>query len=160
MSVQQQEPELDELYRELILDHYKQPRNRKTLERADVVAEGYNPVCGDEIEMQLAFEDGALADIGLQSRGCSISQASGSMMSELMKGKGVEEIRRLSDEFQQMMTTPDGAVPEDLGDLEALQGVARFAVRVKCATLPWHTLEDGIAQHERGEGGVVKREEA
>ena len=152
------EPELDDLYRELILDHYRSPRNRAPLAHADVVAEGYNPVCGDEIEMQLGFDDGRLADIGLKARGCSISQASGSMMTELVKGKDVAEIRRLSDEFKQMMTDPEAPVPADLGDLEALQGVGRFAVRVKCATLPWHTLEDGLAQHERGDG-VVKHEE-
>jgi nitrogen fixation NifU-like protein len=81
------------------------------------------------------------------------------MMSELVKGKDVEEIRRLSDEFKAMLTDPEAGVPEDLGDLEALQGVGKFAVRVKCATLPWHTLADGIAQHERGDG-VVRREES
>ncbi|HZP56643.1 MAG TPA: SUF system NifU family Fe-S cluster assembly protein [Dehalococcoidia bacterium] len=153
------EPELDELYRELILDHYKNPRNRKKLAHADVVAEGYNPVCGDEVEMELDFDGETLTDIGIVGRGCSISQASGSMMSDLVQGKSIAEIRRLADEFKQMMTDADAPAPEDLGDLEALQGVAKFAVRVKCATLPWHTLADGIAQHERGDG-AVSREEA
>lgn len=156
--MQRQELELDELYRELILDHYKSPRHHRRLDAPDVVAEGYNPVCGDEIEMQLAFDGETLTDIGVIGRGCSISRASGSMMSELVKGKGVGEIRHLSDEFTQMMTQPDGTVPEDLGDLEALQGVAKFAVRVKCATLAWHTLADGIEQHEKG-NGTVRREE-
>ena len=159
MQQRQPEPVLDELYRELILDHYKRPRNRDIPSNAQVRAEGYNPVCGDEVEMGLVFEDGTVADIGLVSRGCSISQASGSMMSELVKGKDIEEIRRLSDEFKEMLTNPEAGVPEDLGDLEALQGVGKFAVRVKCATLPWHTLADGIAQHERGDG-VVRREES
>ena len=153
-----QELQLDELYRELILDHYKRPRHREPLAHADIVAEGYNPVCGDEIEMQLAFDGERLSGIGIKGRGCSISQASGSMMSELVEGKEVAEIRHLSDEFKQMMTAPDAAVPEDLGDLEALQGVGKFAVRVKCATLAWHTLADGIEQHQRGDG-VVRREE-
>jgi len=157
--MQQSEPPLDELYRELILDHYKNPRNKKRLASADVVAEGYNPLCGDEVEMQLEFDGEKLADIGIVGRGCSISQASGSMMSELVQGRSVAEIRRLSDEFKQMMTDAGGAVPEELGDLEALQGVAKFAVRVKCATLPWHTLEDGLDQHEKGDG-VVQREES
>jgi nitrogen fixation NifU-like protein len=156
--MQRQELELDELYRELILDHYKNPRHHTPLDHAAVVAEGYNPVCGDEIEMQLNFDDGRLTEIGIIGRGCSISQASGSMMSELVTGKSIGEIRRLTDEFQQMLTQPDGDVPEELGDLEALQGVAKFAVRVKCATLAWHTLADGIAQHERGDG-AVRREE-
>jgi nitrogen fixation NifU-like protein len=152
------EPQLDELYRELILDHYKSPRNHRRLARADVVAEGYNPACGDEVELDLAFDGATLEDIGLVSRGCSISQASGSMMTELVKGKDAGQIRRLAAEFKKMMTDPEGEPPEELGDLEALQGVAKFAVRVKCATLPWHTLEDGLAQHENG-GGAVKREE-
>ncbi len=153
-----QELQLDELYRELILDHYKNPRHREKLEHADVVAEGYNPVCGDEVEMQLNFEGDRVTDIGVIGRGCSISQASGSMMSELVEGKSFDEIRRLADEFKHMMTAPDDAVPEDLGDLEALQGVGKFAVRVKCATLAWHTLADGIKQHQNGDG-AVRREE-
>ena len=158
MQQRQPEPVLDELYRELILDHYKHPRHRNQLEHADVVAEGYNPVCGDEVEIQLDFNGDRVSDIGIIGRGCSISQASGSMMSELVQGKPIAEIRRLTDEFKQMMTNPEGAPPEDLGDLEALQGVGKFAVRVKCATLAWHTLEDGIQQHEHGDG-TVRREE-
>ena len=155
----QPELELDELYRELILDHYKHPRHNERLPAADVVAEGYNPLCGDEIEMQLTFDGDALSGIGITGRGCAISRASGSMMSELVLGKSVDEIRRLTDEFKEMMTNADAPAPEDLGDLEALQGVARFAVRVKCATLAWHTLADGIEQHEKGDG-VVHREES
>ena len=154
-----QELGLDELYRELILDHYKRPRHHEPLDRADVIAEGYNPVCGDEIEMQLAFDGARLSGIGIKSRGCSISQASGSMMSELVEGREIGEIRHLTEEFQHMLTAPEAEVPADLGDLEALQGVGKFAVRVKCATLAWHTLADGIAQHEKGDG-VVRREEA
>jgi nitrogen fixation NifU-like protein len=153
-----QELQLDELYRELILDHYKHPRHHEKLAAADVVAEGYNPVCGDEVEMQLKFEGDRLSDIGILGRGCSISQASGSMMSDLVLGKDVAEIRRLSDEFKGMMTDAEAPVPEDLGDLEALQGVAKFAVRVKCATLAWHTLADGIEQHEKG-GAAARHEE-
>src|SRR5947209_16346260 len=111
-----QELELDELYRELILDHYRNPRHQRPPAHAEVVAEGYNPVCGDEVAMQLHFDQGGLAGIGLQSRGCSISRASGSMMSDLVEGKSIEEIRRLSGEFQQMLTAPDSPVPADLGD--------------------------------------------
>jgi nitrogen fixation NifU-like protein len=154
-----QEFELDELYRELILDHYKHPRHHAHLANADVVAEGYNPVCGDEVDMELNFAGDTLTDIGVLGRGCSISQASGSMMSDLVTGKTIAQIRALTEEFKTMLTEPDGDVPEDLGDLEALQGVAKFAVRVKCATLAWHTLADGIAQHEAGDG-VVHREES
>ncbi len=154
----QPEPLLDELYRELILDHYKHPRHHKALPSPDVVAEGYNHVCGDEVTMQLAFDGDVLEDLGINGRGCSISQASGSMMSELVEGKSIGEIRRLSGEFKRMLTDEGAPVPDDLGDLEALQGVAKFAVRVKCATLAWHTLEDGMAQHERGDGAVTREE--
>ena len=143
------EPELDELYRDLILDHYKRPRNHAIPADSQVRAEGYNPVCGDEVEMGIVFDGDRVADVGLVGHGCSISQASGSMMSELVKGK----------RFEKMLTNSEAGVPEELGDLEALQGVGKFAARVKCATLAWHTLADGIAQHERGDG-IVKREEA
>lgn len=159
MSLQRPEPELDELYREVILDHYKRPHHQERLPDPDVVAEGYNPVCGDEVEMTLKFDGDRLTGIGLVGRGCSISQASGSMMTDVVLEKDVAEIRRLTDQFKQMLTEPDAPIPEDLGDLEALQGVGKFAVRVKCATLPWHTLADGIAQHERG-NGEVRREES
>jgi nitrogen fixation NifU-like protein len=159
MQQRQPEPELDELYRELILDHYRRPRHHERLSDPDVVAEGYNPVCGDEVEMQLKFDGDRLDAIGLIGHGCSISQASGSMMSDLVEGKQITEIRRLTDEFKQMLTNPDLEPPADLGDLEALQGVGKFAVRVKCATLAWHTLADGIEQHEQGDGAVRHEEE-
>ena len=153
------ELELDELYRELILDHYKHPRHRDKLAEPDVKAEGFNPVCGDEIEMELNFDGERLSAIGVRGRGCSISQASASMMSDLVEGKSADEIRRLSTQFSTMLTQPDVEVPEELGDLEALQGVGKFAVRVKCATLAWHTLGEGLDQHEKGDGGSVRIEE-
>lgn len=159
MSLQRPEPELDELYRELILDHYKHPHHREPLSDPDVVAEGYNPVCGDEIEMHLKFDGDRVADIGVIARGCSISQASGSMMTDLVIGKKPEDIARLTGEFKEMLTSPEAEIPEELGDLEALQGVGKFAVRVKCATLAWHTLADGIEQHQKGDG-VVRHEES
>lgn len=158
MSLSTPEPEFDELYRELILDHYRNPRNRRSLPAADVVAEGYNPLCGDEVELQLKFDDGSIGEIGFTGRGCSISQASGSMLTELVAGRRADEVRRLSGLFTKMMTEPDGEPPEELGDLEALQGVAKYPVRVKCATLAWHTLEDALKQREEG-GGSVRHEE-
>jgi nitrogen fixation NifU-like protein len=108
--------------------------------------------------MELDFSGNRLEAIGVRGRGCSISQASASMMSDLVEGKSIEEIRHLNSRFADMMRSPEAEVPEELGDLEALQGVAKFAVRVKCATLAWHTLEDGLEQHEKGDG-VVRREE-
>lgn len=158
MSPSIPEPEFDELYRELILDHYRHPRHNQPLAEPDVVAEGYNPLCGDEVELQLKFEDGVIQDVAFRGRGCSISQASGSMLTEAVLGKSVEEAERLIELFTTMMKTPEGDVPEELGDLEAFQGVAKFPVRVKCATLAWHTLEDGLKQRAAGER-LVRHEE-
>jgi nitrogen fixation NifU-like protein len=152
------EPEFDELYRELILDHYRSPRHREPLAQADVVAEGYNPLCGDEVELRIDFEDGVVRDLSVTGRGCSISQASGSMLTDAVIGKPVNEVRRLAALFTEMVTDPEAEPPEELGDLEALHGVAKFPVRVKCATLAWHTLEDGLKQREAG-GGVARHEE-
>ncbi len=152
------EPEFDELYRELILDHYRSPRHSEPLADPDVVAEGYNPLCGDEVELGLSFENGVVTDLGCRGRGCSISQASGSMLTEAVIGKPVGEVRRLIDLFTKMMTDPEEEPPVELGDLEALQGVAKFPVRIKCATLAWHTLGDGLDQREAG-GHVARHEE-
>jgi nitrogen fixation NifU-like protein len=138
------EPELDDLYRELILDHYRAPRNRGKPAGATAEADGYNPLCGDEIQVWVAVKDGKIEDAGFAGRGCSISQASGSMMTEALKGRSVEEARELIRAFTAMMTSPDAEPAVDLGDLEAFQGVARFAVRVKCATLAWHVLEEAL----------------
>ena len=142
------EPELDELYRELILDHYRNPRNRVPLESPAVVAEGYNPLCGDEVELRLSVEGDVISDVSFTGRGCSISQASGSMLTEAIKGKTVAQARALMALFTRMMTDPDFVSEEDVGDLEALQGVAKYPVRVKCATLAWHTLQDGLDRHD------------
>ena len=158
MSQPVPEPEFDALYREIILDHYRNPRRHEPLPAPDVVAEGYNPLCGDEVELRLAFDDGRIRDLSFHGRGCSISQASGSMLTDAVIGKPVEEVRRLVGMFTKMLTEPEGEPPEELGDLEALQGVAKFPVRVKCATLAWHTLEDGLKQQEAG-GQLVRHEE-
>jgi nitrogen fixation NifU-like protein len=141
------EPELDELYRELILDHYRNPRNREPLESPAVVAEGYNPLCGDEVELRLSIEGDVVSDVSFTGRGCSISQASGSMMTEAIKGKTVAQVRALAALFTRMMTDPEFVPEEDVGDMEALQGVAKYPVRVKCATLAWHALQDGLDRH-------------
>jgi nitrogen fixation NifU-like protein len=141
------EPELDELYRELILDHYRNPRNREPLESPAVVAEGYNPLCGDEVELRLNIEGDVISDVSFTGRGCSISQASGSMLTEAVKGKTVAQARALAALFTRMMTDPEFVPEEDVGDLEALQGVAKYPVRVKCATLAWHALQDALDRH-------------
>lgn len=136
---------LDELYREVILDHYSHPRNRGVADPADVIREGANPLCGDELRVSLRVRDGIVEEIRSEGKGCSISQASASMMTELVKGKRVDEAARVIAAFKAMMHGE--APPEDvLGDLEALQGVRKFPVRVKCATLSWVTLEMALEE--------------
>ena len=158
MSQSIPEPEFDQLYREIILDHYRSPRHHEPLADPAVVAEGYNPLCGDELELRLRFENGTVSDVSLTGRGCSISQASGSLLTDAILGKSTEEVRHLTELFTALVTDPEMEPPEEVGDLEALQGVAKFPVRVKCATLAWHTLQDALEQRETG-GGTVRHEE-
>jgi len=139
--------ELDELYREVVLDHYRNPRNRGRVKEPDIEAEGFNPFCGDEISLQLKLDgDGRIREVGFQGQGCSISQASASMMTEVLKGKSLADARRLIGIFKGMMhgKVPDEAELSELGDLEALQGVRKFPIRIKCALLAWTTLEEGL----------------
>jgi len=143
---------LDELYREVILDHYRNPRHQGTLEHADAHAEGSNPLCGDEIALDLALDGDRVTDVAITGRGCSISQASASMMAHAIAGKTIDEIRDLERRFKQLMSIEDGGGDdlehedlEALGDLAALQGVRRFPVRIKCADLPWTTLDEALA---------------
>jgi nitrogen fixation NifU-like protein len=146
------EPVLDDLYRELILDHYRHPRNKGELETRTARVEGYNPLCGDEIEVDMLIDDeGVIEDVAFKGRGCSISQASGSMMTDAVKGLSKQEAQRMLEAFTKMMTDPELEPDVDLGDLEAFQGVAKFPVRVKCATLAWHVLEEGL---EKGNGAM------
>ena len=143
-------PGLDDLYREIILDHYRSPRNRGELEPPAAHAVGHNPLCGDEIDVYLLVADGVVTDVKVGGQGCSISQSSASMMSQAVKGKPVAEVRALVRRFKGMMSIEDqteadadaaaAAAAVKLGDLEALQGVVKFPVRIKCATLAWNTL--------------------
>lgn len=141
---------LDDLYREVILDHYSHPRNKGVVDPADITREGANPLCGDEIRVSLRVRNGVVEDIRFEGKGCSISQASASMMTEQVKGKRVDEAGRLIEAFKAMMhgeRSEDATPGEDaLGDLEALQGVRKFPVRVKCATLSWVTLEMALGE--------------
>jgi nitrogen fixation protein NifU and related proteins len=138
----------DELYREVILDHYKSPRNRGHLEQPDAAAQGNNPLCGDEIEMSLSLRGDTIADITFDGKGCSISQASASMLTEAVKGQSLHDVHAVVAAFKNMMMG-DGTVDEDLlGDLEALQGVKKFPVRVKCATLAWNTLQEALDMYK------------
>ncbi|HUV10724.1 MAG TPA: SUF system NifU family Fe-S cluster assembly protein [Acidimicrobiia bacterium] len=149
---------LEDLYREIILDHYRAPRNRGELPVPPAhKVEGFNPLCGDEVVLYLDVDDGVVTDVRTAGQGCSISQASTSMMSSAVKGKPVDEARRVIWAFKSLMSIHEsqleGSAADDadaelaeiqLGDLEALQGVVKFPVRIKCATLAWNTLEQGL----------------
>src|SRR5262245_29587679 len=159
-------PGLEDLYREIILDHYRNPRNRGELSAPPATrVEGFNPLCGDEIVLYLDIEGDVVRDIRIGGQGCSISQSSASMMSSAVKGRSIDEVRALSRAFKGMMSIheqsldgepeSDGAggngsgdgsgdVEVKLGDLEALRGVVKFPVRIKCATLSWNTLLQGL----------------
>jgi nitrogen fixation protein NifU and related proteins len=151
------EPELDDLYREIILDHYRRPRNRGELDRADASAEGVNPLCGDEVRVQLRFEGDDIDAIAFTGRGCSISQSSASLMTDAVAGRGRDDAERMKGEFEAMLV--DGAEPAaELGDLEALQGVAKFHVRVKCALLPWKVLGEALAERNGEQPKTVSTE--
>ena len=137
--------ELDDLYRDVILDHYRSPRGAAPLAHPTVTQDGYNPLCGDEVKLELLVENGRIADVSVQGRGCSISVASGSLLAEQLKGKTVAEARQVLEAFRALLHG-DGAPDEDaLGDLMALEGVKSFPVRIKCALLPWTTLEQALA---------------
>jgi len=159
-------PGLEDLYREIILDHYRSPRNRGELETPPATrAEGFNPLCGDEIVVTLTVDDGSVSDIKIAGTGCSISQSSASLMSAAVKGRPVPEVRALIRTFKGMMSIHESTLPsgdgahhdepsdhtepeaidvDALGELAALQGVVKFPVRIKCATLSWNTLADGL----------------
>ncbi len=154
--------DLEELYREIILDHYRSPRNRGELESPPAHrVEGFNPLCGDEVVVSMVVEDGTLADLKIAGSGCSISQSSASLMSAAVKGKPVGEVRQLISTFKGMMSIHEHALEHDgdgnevvgepeeinldkLGELAALQGVVKFPVRIKCATLSWNALAQGL----------------
>jgi nitrogen fixation protein NifU and related proteins len=138
----------DDLYREIILDHYRNPRHHQAVEPADRVIEANNPLCGDEIDLSFRLDNGTVAAIGFMGRGCSISQASASMLCEAVTGMSVAEAASLAERFRSMLTG-DGTLTEgagDIGDLEALRGVRAYPVRVKCATLVWNALLEGLTE--------------
>ena len=154
---------LEDLYREIILDHYRAPRNRGELEVPPAhQVEGFNPLCGDEVILYLDVANGMVADVKIAGQGCSISQASTSMMSAAVKGKSVAETRTITRAFKALMSIHESKIGGDeevdataddltgvrLGDLEALQGVVKFPVRIKCATLAWNTLAQGLDEIE------------
>jgi nitrogen fixation NifU-like protein len=142
--------ELRSLYQEVILDHYKSPRNYKKLEGANRKAEGYNPLCGDHFIVYLRLEDDRIAEVSFEGSGCAISKASASMMSTLLKGKTREEAKILFEKFHKLVTgelKPTGET-NGLGKLEAFAGVSEFPVRVKCASLAWHAMRSALEAKE------------
>ncbi|GLC89751.1 Fe-S cluster assembly sulfur transfer protein SufU [Lysinibacillus piscis] len=137
---------LDQLYRSVIMDHYKNPRNKGSLEDDAVTIDMNNPTCGDRIHLTLKVTDGVVEDAKFDGEGCSISMSSASMMTQLIKGKKVEEALELADIFSKMMMGEDYGDKYDLEDVEALQGVSQFPARIKCATLAWKAMEKGVKQ--------------
>ncbi|MGH9257626.1 MAG: Fe-S cluster assembly sulfur transfer protein SufU [Vicinamibacterales bacterium] len=135
--------ELQDLYQEVILDHNRRPRNFRAIENG-CKAEGFNPLCGDRITVYLNVDNGVIKDVSFLGAGCAISKASASLMTESVKGKTVEEVQALFDRFQRMVTAPAETPIDNLGKLTVLAGVRQFPVRVKCASLAWHTLRSAV----------------
>jgi nitrogen fixation NifU-like protein len=136
--------ELADLYQEIILDHNKRPRNYREMPECTCSAEGNNPLCGDEVKVFVRVEDDQLSDVAFQGQGCAISRASASMMTGKTKGRSTVEVRALSGKLRDMLLGPEAEAPRELGDLAALSGVRKFPARIKCAMLPWHTLEAAL----------------
>ena len=141
-------PQLDELYKEIILEHYRKPHGREPLERIDYQAEGINPLCGDEVKLCLQLKNKRIDKVHLEGHGCSISVASGSMLADILQGKTITEAKEILKHLKDMMHNKSHKSEFDIGDLEALEGVKKFPVRIKCALLPWTTFEEALVGHE------------
>ena len=146
--------DLSDLYQEILLEHNRRPRNFRTLDDATHHADGFNPLCGDEISLQLRVDEETVGDVGFQGHGCAISRASASLLTQAIKGASTAETMAMFDEFHRMLTEPDADLDYDLlGDLEMLAGVIAYPTRIKCAILAWHTLKaamdgEGVATTE------------
>jgi nitrogen fixation protein NifU and related proteins len=139
------EPEFDQLYREVILEHYRAPHGKEPLARVDARAEGMNPLCGDEVDVHLALgEGGVIEGVHVDGRGCAISVSSGSILHDLVAGRSPEEARRVLAAVKAVLQGTEVPKDVDLGDFEALEGVRKFPVRIKCALLPWTTLDEAL----------------
>ena len=135
---------LDDIYKEVILDHYKSPRNKRELPGAELKCSANNPLCGDEITVFAHVDDGTVAEVTFQGAGCSISQSSASMMTEAVGGVSVDDARRLAGEFRGMMAGEVEPDEQEFGDLVALKGVVKYPIRIKCAVLAWDVLQDAL----------------
>ncbi|MDN4608822.1 Fe-S cluster assembly sulfur transfer protein SufU [Sporosarcina highlanderae] len=140
---------LDQLYRSVIMDHYKNPRNKGVLEENNVTIDMNNPTCGDVIHLTLKVEDGIVRDAKFEGEGCSISMASASMMTQIIKNKDIETATKYAHIFSDMMLGKEVDDSVDLGDIEALSGVAKFPARIKCATLAWKAMEKGVGEDSK-----------
>jgi nitrogen fixation NifU-like protein len=138
--------ELEELYRDIILDHNRNPRNKRQLANSDIANHQKNPVCGDEIDIQLMLDNDQINDAFFFGQGCSISQASASILTDVLKGKTLDQARAIAAGFHELMNGSEPKNIEDLGDLVALQGVANYPVRIKCAVLACDTLDEGVQE--------------
>lgn len=151
---------IEDLYREIILDHYSSPRNRGELPAPALKIEGANPLCGDELVLFIEEKEGQIKQVKINTKGCSISQASASLMSEAIAGKKVEEVQKIIEDFKNMMLKNSVFSPTvDLGDLEVLEGVKKYPVRIKCALLAWNTLIEGLKalqNHKKPEPVVME----
>lgn len=137
--------DLNDLYQEVILDHNRRPRNFHPMADASHTAEGFNPLCGDRLTLYLKLAGETIAEVSFEGSGCAISKASASLMTDALKGRTIGEARAIFDRFHRMVTTPSDQPVEDLGKLSVLAGVREFPMRVKCASLAWHTLKAAIA---------------
>ena len=140
--------QLDELYRDVILDHFKQPRHHGPLADADLTAEGTNPLCGDEMTLWIKLDGGRIRTVNFGGKGCAISQAAGSMLTEQLQGRTLPEAKMLVEAMKGLMQGREPPAEVDLGDLESLAGVRKFPVRVKCAALSWNVLEQALRDKE------------
>src|SRR5438093_8394928 len=136
---------LDDLYKEVILDHYKSPRNKRPMPEAELSSSKNNPLCGDEITVFAHVEDGTIANVSFQGQGCSISQSSASMLTEAVKGKSIDDAEKLAADFRGMMAGEVEPDEDEFGDLVALKGVVKYPIRIKCAVLAWDVLQEALA---------------
>lgn len=150
---------LDDLYRDILMEHYRFPRGRKKLDHFHIHNEGQNPTCGDEIEISVELEGEKVKDIYVSCMGCAISVASGSMLAEIIRGKSLDEVKKIADIIKSMLKGEEISKEVNLGDLEALRGVRKFPVRIKCALLSWTTLVDAIMAKEAGQKTSVSSTE-
>ena len=141
--------DLSELYQEVILDHNRRPRNFRALARASHSAEGYNPLCGDRLTLYLKLTGDTIDDVSFEGSGCAISKASASLMTDAVKGRTRAEAQALFERFHRMVTTPPDQPVEEMGKLSSLAGVREFPIRVKCASLAWHTLKAAFSNERR-----------